>query len=312
MTVPRRFPPPSGEQFEITHGSQQAVITEVGATLRAYRADGVEILDGFGAEELATGGRGRVLAPWPNRLGDGRYTFDGTEVRVALNEPERSNAIHGLVRWLPWSELSRSESAVALGCVVHPQPAYPWRLGLRLKYSLGDAGMTGTAEATNLTEATAPFGIGFRPYLTVGTPIVDRARLVIPACRRLLSDERGLPSGETALAGTDYDFNVDKAIGAIALDTAYTGLSTNDRGRVTVELASPDGDRRVALWADAAFLYLMAFTGDTLAPQRRRRSIALEPMTCPPDALRSGRDLIRLGPGDKWVACWGISAHLRR
>ena len=83
MAVPRRFPPPSGEQFEITHGSQQAVVTEVGATLRAYRVDGVEVLDGFGAEELATGGRGQVLAPWPNRLGDGRYTFEGKRIAGA-------------------------------------------------------------------------------------------------------------------------------------------------------------------------------------------------------------------------------------
>jgi aldose 1-epimerase len=51
----------------------------------------------------------------------------------------------------------------------------------------------------------------------------------------------------------------------------------------------------------------MCFTGDTLEDQgRRRRAIAVEPMSCPPDALRSGRHLVVLEPGQNWLASWGL------
>ena len=82
--------PPSGEQFEIEAGSFRAVLTEVGATLRTFDAGGVEVLDGFSATESSSAGRGQILAPWPNRLQDGRYSFEGVEGRAPLNEPQVS------------------------------------------------------------------------------------------------------------------------------------------------------------------------------------------------------------------------------
>ena len=67
--------------------------------------------------------------------------------------------------------------------------------------------------------------------------------------------------------------------------------------------------RRVELWMAEGFRYVMAYTGDTLEPvERRRRGIAIEPMTCPPNALRTGTDLIRLDPGSSWTSRWGIRA----
>ncbi|HEY6379895.1 MAG TPA: aldose epimerase, partial [Candidatus Dormibacteraeota bacterium] len=162
------FPPPSGVQYELRSGAHRAVVTEVGATLRAYTVDGVDVIDGFDLAEVSPGGRGQVLAPWPNRVGDGRYTFGGRAGQAALNEPARRNAIHGLVRWLPWQPVSQAANSVLLRCVLQPQPAYPWRLDLSLEYSVAEDGLTVSAEATNLTDSTAPFGIGFHPYLTVG------------------------------------------------------------------------------------------------------------------------------------------------
>jgi aldose 1-epimerase len=300
------FRPPSGKQYEIRWAEQRAVATEVGATLRAYTVDGVAVLDGFSDEVFAPGGRGQVLAPWPNRLG-GRYTYEAREGQAALDEPEHGNAIHGLVRWLRWQGLSRSESAVALGCWLHPQPAYPWLLELRVDYSLGEQGMTVTTEATNHSNTPAPFGIGFHPYLTVGTPSVDSALLMIPARQRLVTDERGLPVGTAQLAGTEFDFAHKRAVGSTKLDTAYTDLVPGADGRTAAVLSTPNGDRAISLWVDAAFRHLMVFTGDTLVPPERRRSVAIEPMTCPPDALRSGIDLIRLEPGAGWRARWGIT-----
>jgi aldose 1-epimerase len=299
--------PPSGEQHEIRHGDQVVVVTEVGATLRAYSAGGLEVVDGFSVDEPSSAGRGQVLAPWPNRLDGGRYEFDERLGAAAIDEPELGNAIHGLVRWVPWRLGARTEEAVALDCVLHPQPAYPWRLELGLEYRLGPEGLTVRVRATNASAEPAPFGIGFHPYLTVGIP-VDDMRLTIPASRRLITDERALPAGEEEVDGTSFDFRTTRTIGSTQLDTCFASLAreSDGRGRVRVE----GGGRVVELWADAGFGYLQAYTGDTLEPtSRRRQGIAVEPMTCPPNAFASGVDVIRLEPNAACSGAWGISLH---
>lgn len=300
-------PPPSGVQFAIAYGHQQVIITEVGATLRSYTDGGEDVLDGFALGEMASGGRGQVLAPWPNRLGDGRYSFEGRNGRAALDEPERRNAIHGLVRWVPWQMVSRMQNVVTLCAALFPQPGYPWRLGLSIEFRLGREGLRVTTEATNASSTPAPFGIGFHPYLTVGTPSVDTTRLLLPAKRRLVTDERGLPTGDAGVGGTEFDFSAGRPIGPTKLDTAFTQLEHGPDGLTRVELSNPQGDKRTTLWMDENYRYIMVYTGDTLDPPRRRASVAIEPMTSPPDALRSGRDLIRLEPGVAWRGSWGIT-----
>lgn len=300
--------PPSGRQFVIGHGAHQAVVTEVGATLRSYDVGPWAVVDGFAEKEICSGGRGQVLAPWPNRLGDGRYSFDGRDGRAAWDEPERANAIHGLVRWLAWEPRSQAQNVLCMGCVLEPQPAYPWRLGLEVEYRLGRSGLSVTIEAVNLDDAPAPFGIGFHPYLSVGTDTVDTARLCVPAARVISTDDRGLPVGEHHVGGTDLDYRVSRPIGPTRLDTAFGGLARAADGTARVELHHPEGTRALSLWMDQAFGYVMAYTGDTLPePGRRRRAIALEPMSCPPDALRTGTNLVTLQPEGKWRASWGIS-----
>jgi aldose 1-epimerase len=301
-------PPPTGRQHEIRHGDRVAVVGEVGATLRRYATGGVDVLDGFGTGERSTAGRGQVLAPWPNRLDGGRYQFDGVECRAPLDEPDLDNAIHGLVRWLPWRAVSEGEEYVRMGCVVHPQPAYPWRLELEVEYRLDEDGLRVTPTATNESATACPFGIGFHPYLTVAEPAVDTATLRIPAKRRLVCDERGLPESDEAVERTTFDFIEPRPIGDTKLDTAFTDLAADEHGRARVELRAASG-RGLALWAGPEFRYLMVYTGDVLEPEaRRRQGIAVEPMTCPPNALRTGTDVIRLEPGASWTGSWGITA----
>lgn len=300
--------PPSGEQYELRFGDQVAVVTEVGATLRAYSAGGADVLDGFELDERASAGRGQVLAPWPNRLDGGRYTFGGVEGRAPIDEPERGNAIHGLVRWIPWSVASSVEEAVTLSTVLHPQPAYPRRLELDVEYRLAADGLTVAARATNASDAQAPFGIGFHPYLTVGGPM-DTVRLTLPASRRLVTDERSLPVGEEEVVGSEYDFRTAREVGSTQLDTCFTGLTREGDGRVRARVEA--GDRDIELWAEEAFGYLQAYTGDTLEPEsRRRQAIAIEPMTCPPNAFATGIDVITLEPGASWSGRWGIAPRV--
>jgi aldose 1-epimerase len=313
-TVPEPASEPSrgvasvtGEQFEIAHGAQRAVVTEVGATLRAYIVSEREVIAGFGVTEWAHGGRGQVLAPWPNRLGDGRYRFGDTDAQAALDEPERHNAIHGLVRWMPWTLDVKAQNLVALRRHLFPTPGYPFNLDLRVEYRLGRDGLTITSTATNVGDLTLPFGLGFHPYLRAATQSVDMAVLTLPARERLVLDDRGLPTGDVRpVEGTEYDFTEPRLIGPTQLDTAYTGLDRDREGRAWSELAAAAPPAGTRLWVDEEFGYLMCYTGDTLGQAERRRAVAIEPMTCPPDALRSGRGLIVLAPGQRWEGAWGM------
>jgi aldose 1-epimerase len=201
----------------------------------------------------------------------------------------------------------RAQNRVTMACVLHPSPGYPFTLGLSIEYRLGRDGLTVITEAENLGPTGLPFGLGFHPYLTVGTPTVDMVRLTVPADRRLITDDRGLPTGEAPVAGTEFDFTTGRLLGTSRLDTGFTSLRRDGDGRVRVDLGHPDGTMGVTLWADQRFEYVMVYSGDTLGVGERRRALAIEPMTCPPDAFRSGNGVTVLGPGTRWTGSWGIT-----
>jgi aldose 1-epimerase len=298
---------PSGEQFELRHASQRVVVVEVGGGLRTYRAGEREVLDGYGPDEMAGGGRGQALMPWPNRLRDGRYEFGGRTLQLALSEPDTHNAIHGLVRWTNWIATEREPARVRMEHVLHPQTGYPFTLALAIEYVLDDGGLTVTTEATNAGGEPCPFGAGAHPYLTVGTASIDGCTLQAPGARRLLADERSLPTGSEAVAGTAFDFRRARTIGDAQIDTAYTELERDADGLARTQLVAPDGRTGVTLWQDASYTHLMLFTGDTLPPERRRQGLAVEPMTCPPNAFASGEGVRVLAPGETFTARWGIA-----
>lgn len=306
---PAETTPATGDQWVIGHGHHRAVIAEVGATLRSFTVDDRSVLQGFTAQEWSHGGRGQVLAPWPNRLGDGRYTFEGVTATVPLDEPANRNAIHGLVRWMSWQMASRAQNRVTMACVLYPTPGYPFTLGLEVEYRLGREGLTVHSRAENLGVDPLPFGLGFHPYFTVGTPTIDTVRLTVPAERRLVTDERGLPTGDAPVQGTEFDFTSGRIIGTTALDTGFSSLrrDADDCARVYVDHS--DGDPGVTVWVDKQFGYLMVYTGDALPEGSERKAVAIEPMTCPPDAFRSGTDLVVLQPGDHWTGTWGVTVR---
>jgi galactose mutarotase-like enzyme len=309
--------PPTGGQYQIRSGDQVAVVVELGGGLRTYTVAGQEVVDGYGEDELPAGGAGQILAPWPNRLRDGRYTWQGQTYQVDLSEPVHHNAIHGLVKWLPWEAAPVSTAAVTFSCQFAPNPGYPWRLELTTTWSLEAAGLRAQHTATNLSDSAAPFGFGAHPYLILPGTKVDDLVLSVPAERRLLLDGRKLPIGATPVAGTDWDYTGGRRIGAAKLDTAFGGgpgatAAGGDAaaGGSAAVLSTVDGARRVTVWADGAFRWWQAFTSDALAAPRTRRSVGIEPMTCPPDAFHSGRDVVTLEPGQTWRGGWGITPEL--
>jgi aldose 1-epimerase len=297
---------PSGEQITIVAGDQQAVVVEVGGGLRSYSVGGRDLVDGYSADEMSSSGRGQVLIPWPNRLQDGTYDFDGQRHQLPLNEPERHNAIHGLVRWAPWTIVEREPDRVTMEHVLYPQPGYPFSLRIRIEYGLSHGGLKVRTTATNIGSDACPYGSGAHPYLTLGTASINRLELRAPARTVLLSDERGLPIVAQAVEGTAYDFRKLRRIDSTVLDHAFTDLERDHDGLARVELRDPDNKTQVSLWVDQSYSYLMLFTGDPLA-NVRRRSLAVEPMTCPPNAFRTGDSLIRLEPGSSFAGTWGIA-----
>jgi aldose 1-epimerase len=293
------------QQVEIAAADQRAAVVLLGGGLRSYSAAGRDLLDGFPADSPPTSGRGQVLAPWPNRLEDGAYEFDGSSHQLPLNEPERQNAIHGLVRDEEWEIAEQEPHRVVVRHRLEPRPGYPFALDLAIEYALGTDGLTVTTTATNVGPHACPFGSGQHPYLSLGTATVDSLVLRAPGHTVLLEDDRRLPYGREPVEGSEYDFRRPRTLGAVRLDDGFTDLERGSDGRARVELRDPVSRAGLDLWVDESYRYLMLFTGDDL-PDVARRSIAVEPMTCPPNAYRSGEDLVRLEPGESHASSWGI------
>lgn len=299
---------PSGRQCEIGHGDQRAVVVEVGGGLRTYSYRGFDVLDGYDVGEMCRGGRGQPLIPWPNRIRGGRYTFRGTDHQLALTEPPRRNAIHGLLRWTSWRIADHSADRVTAEVVVHPQPGYPFTLIASIDYSVGAGGLRVAITGRNVGREPLPFGAGVHPYIRVAPGIIDPATVQSPARTRLVADPRGIPTGERLPVGGKFDLREPQPLGERQLDTAFTDLTRDTDGLARVVMRGPD--RTVTLWFDAAFPHLMLFTGDTLNPDERRHGLGVEPMSCPPNAFQSGEDVVVLEPGQAWTGTWGISvAH---
>ena len=294
---------PSGRQWELEGGGYRAVVVEVGGGLRTLHHGEHALLDGYDDDAIADGGRGQLLLPWPNRVADGRYRFAGRDHQLDLSEPALGHAIHGLVRWASWTPgddagptAGRAHSQLTLTHRLQARPSYPFTLDYEVGYHLDEGGLTVRVTVTNAGSSDAPVAAGAHPYLTAGTATIDDCVLQVPAGEVLTTDARQIPQGRQPVEGSPLDFRVAHPIGDVVVDTAYTGLGRGDDGRARVTLSAPFG-RSTELWVDDHHPYLMIFTGDTLAPARRRQGLAVEPMTAPPNRAGHRRRPRRPGAG---------------
>ena len=296
---------PSGEQYEIHHRDQQATVVEVGGGIRSYRVGARDVLDPYPVSDMCPGAHGTPLIPWPNRLADGRYRWDGTEYQVALSEPERHNAIHGFLRWRPWHAADIAADRVVMATRLYPLTGYPFALDVRIEYALGDDGLTVTTTATNIGDAPCPFAMGQHPYLSPGGGLIDECTLQVDARTRIVAGDRLLPVGCEPVEGTPYDFTTPRRVGPMEVDTALTDVVRDRSSLAWVRLTGPDG-RCAALWTDERYPVVELYTGDTLPAGRRRRGLGTEPMTCPPNGLQTGEGVIRIEPGQSVTGAWGV------
>jgi aldose 1-epimerase len=295
---------PCGEQFEINSAGQHAIIVEVGGGIREYEIDGRQVIEPHPAERMRDGAHGAPLIPWPNRLADGRYSFDGEEYQVPLTEPEKGNAIHGFLLWRSWEAMERAPDRVVMATVLYPLEGYPFALDIRVAYQLGPEGLTVTTRAENVGDRPCPYGHGQHPYLSPGAGHIDDCTLQLAGRTRILTDDRQVPAGSEPVQGTEYDFLEPRQLGETRIDYAFTDLVRDSAGRAWARLWGTDG-ACAELWVDEHYQLVETYTGDTLSPTRARRGLGTEPMTCPPNAFASGDHLIRLEPGESVATTWG-------
>ncbi|ALJ22126.1 aldose 1-epimerase family protein [Microbacterium sp. No. 7] len=296
---------PTGRRFTIASGDAVVEITEVGAALRAFEVGGVDLVPRYGDDQPTPAASGVVLVPWPNRVRDGRWTQRGQEHQLALTEPARGNASHGLLRVTPYRLVTQEADAVTLAADVFPQTGYPFHLATTVTYALDGPALTVTHTLRNVGAADAPVALGTHPYFCIGDVPTRELTLQIDAATRFVVDDRMLPIDEVPV-DADTDLRTPRRLADVDLDTAYSGISRDDEGRIGARLAAPDG-RAVHVWADEGFGYLLAFSTDRYPGHEL--ALAIEPMTAPTDALNSGRDLRWLAPGEEWTLRWGVAYH---
>lgn len=287
--------------LEIKHDDSRAVLNPVGAALRAFEVAGVPYVETY-AGDTPPLGAGAVLVPWPNRVAGATWTHDGTVRRLEVTEPARGNAIHGLVRREPWTVTTHEADEISMAIDVAGAPGWPFPFSTTISYALDDGGLTITHGVTNRGDQEMPFGIGTHPYPRPGNVDVDDCELTLAASTVLPVDQDTMiPNGNPAdVTGTHFDFRGGRALRGVELDTAFGGCEPGADGLIRHTV----GD--VAVWADPCFRWVQVFTPAEF-PGKGARAVAIEPMTCPPDALNSGVDLLWLAEGESWTGRWGIS-----
>ncbi|MFD2092515.1 aldose epimerase family protein [Blastococcus deserti] len=301
---PSAWPEPGPIEVLLSAGEAELAVDLRGGGMRRLAVGAWEVLDTYPAGTVADGWPGSVLLPWPNRVRNGRWRWEDRDLQLDVQSPEQPNALHGLVCWQPWSliEGDGSDRTATVATTVEPHPGYPFRLAGAVDYALAPDHLSVTVRVRNLGTEPAPLGAGMHPYLSVGAASdgdLEQAELHLPV-RTALELDGGLPTGGRR--------PVDGAVGRIgdrSFDDAFTDLVRDDDGWARTRLRGPAGELELAV--DGTWPWLQVFSGDQLPAGRRRRSLAVEPMTCPPNALADGVDLLVLAPGDEWAGTWALS-----
>jgi aldose 1-epimerase len=292
--------------MRLTAGAYRAEIAPLGSTLHSLTVEGADLVVPATEGDPLRVFRGAIVAPWPNRVVDGRYRFAGVDHQLPLNEVARGHALHGFSHDWTWSTVSASASRAVLGLDLPPQPGYPFRLRLETTYTLSDAGLRVELMARNVGDMPAPYGCTIHPYLTCGTAHVDDAVLELAAATRLEVADRMIPAGTAPVESVDCDFRGGDVIGPRLIDHAFTDLTALADGTMAAELRDPAGNRGVRMTWGPWARWVQVHTADRPEPAADRVGLALEPMSCAPDAFNSGDGLVVLDPAAEHHAWWTI------
>lgn len=303
-------------ELTLLYQHQRAVVSPWGASLRRYfeideRGQEQDIVWGYSGGSQKRGGQGDVLIPFPGRIANGRYSFEGQPFQLDCNDKEGPNAIHGFVRALPWHVREvRAHTVtcdVRLDAETYAARGYPFSLDITVTYELGDSGLSCVFAVRNFGDRTAPVGIGFHPYFTVGTTLIDEAEVQIPGAAFLEFNEQLAPTGTVLDAkGTGWDYRRFRTIDRQRFNHCYVQLERGADGMATATLRHPANDRAIDIVMDSAFSAIVVYTGDAIA-EAPRAALAIEPMTCASDAFNHPEwGLKRLEPGETFLGNYQV------
>jgi aldose 1-epimerase len=290
-----------GHPVRLSYRDQTCELVLTGGRVVRYDVGGVPVLTPLPLP--ATAYQSALLAPWPNRVARGSWTWQGQSLQLPVNEADPGSSLHGLVHSAPFAVVAQTVAAVRLRHELAPSPGYPFSLRIEAAYELTDEGLDCELSATNTSDRPAPVALGVHPYLdTRGR--VDEVLLAVPATRTVATDERWLEVGRPAVDGTGWDLRSGRRLAGMTADTTWTGLEP--RGdRITCSLELPGGDV-VTIWGGSTCRYVVVYSADTLPDPFRRQTVAIEPCTAPANALRSGVDLDLIAPGESLRLEWGL------
>lgn len=302
----------AADEWVITDAGYRAAISSIGATVRelTYSAASLpprDLIVPFPADTVRPLYRGALIAPWPNRIQDGRYTLDGRSYQLPINEVDRQHALHGLVQWARWTPVEIGPTRVVLQHRLVPQDGYPFPLLHRVEYRVSDQGLETTLSTTNTGKESAPYGCCPHPYLVAGAGQVDDWMLQMPASTRLEVDGRLIPVGAAAVDTVGSDFRVARRIGTQEIDHAFTGLRPIEN-RFALRVMTGDAATGVEMTWGAWGQWLQIHTADRPEPEYNRVGLAAEPMSCAPNAFNDPAGPPVIEPGATHHAEWTIRA----
>lgn len=298
---------PTGRRIRLASGVTRLELGTVGAVIAGLEVDGVALTEPIPVDGWPAYCNGIHLAPWPNRVRDGLWELDGRAQQLDLTEPERRNALHGLVQFTDFEVRQTSERVAVLGTRIPSQHGWPFALDIEVEFRAEPDGMSATHRVRNLSDVPAPYATGAHPYLRIGAHDTADLRVTVPAARYVDVDERLNSIEVREVEGTRFDLRAGRVIRELDLDTAYAEL-TPVEGAVAW-LDAPDGSR-LRLVQDEDWRFTQVFT-TTIWPDpadggRLRTAVAIEPMTAPPDALNNGEGLVWLEPDQLWEGNWAL------
>lgn len=280
----------SGHEIALAAGPYTATVLTVGAALGSLTHRGADLVLRSPVDELSDAFLGKTLLPWPNRVAGGRYSWNGRVHHLPVNDLPNEAALHGLLCWDEWHVADARADAVTLTAFLAPRPGYEWPLECTVGYHLTPDGLSVTVEAVNIGDRPAPYGVASHPYIRLAGRPADTYELMLPAELTYTMDANQTPIAPVPVAERGVDFRSPRQVGDAALDHVFTGLPG---GTWTITVTEPESGLGVELASDAR--YAQVYSADAIG----RTALAVEPMSCAPNAFNSGDGLVTLAPGER-------------
>lgn len=282
----------SSQTLTIRSGDSQAVINLVGSALVGLRFGEHELIPetDLGPKVFA----GTLLTPWPNRIQNGTYQFEGKQYQLEIRDG-KGNALHGMVDEQRADVVENREGFAKLETFLVSSEGYPANLKVESVFELSADELTVSYQVTNQGPGNAPVGIGTHPYFLY----TDSTKIEINAKTAAVHDSQMIPIGEVPASDLGLGPGRASLVSNLKLDTQFGQLG-DPVATVTNDEFAYDIWQQDANW-------LMVYN-TTVFPWATGpgNAIAIEAQTCPADAFNTGEDLRVLASGESTSMRWGV------